>query len=140
MAKTKSPILAVDGIILRGDKVLLTKREIYPFQGYWVLPGGHVEYGEKVEEAIKREMKEELGVPVKIKKLVGVYSDPKRDPRYHSVSVVFLLGKGKGEIRLNHEASEFKFFSLNNLPKKIGFDHRKILNELKRNRRNLARS
>jgi len=140
MAKTKSPILAVDGIILRGDKVLLTKREIYPFQGYWVLPGGHVEYGEKVEEAIKREMKEELGVPVKIKKLVGVYSDPKRDPRYHSVSVVFLLGKGKGEIRLNHEASEFKYFSLNNLPKKIGFDHRKILNELKRNRRNLARS
>lgn len=140
MSKTKSPILTVDGIILRGDKVLLTKREIYPFQGCWVLPGGHVEYGEKVEEAIKREMKEELGVPVKIKKLVGVYSDPKRDPRYHSIAVVFLLGKGKGKIRLNYEASKFKFFSLNNLPKKIGFDHRKIINEFKRNRRNLARS
>jgi len=140
MGKTKSPILAVDGIILKDDKVLLTKREIYPFQGYWVLPGGHVEYGEKVEEAIKREMKEELGVSVKIKKLVGVYSEPKRDPRYHSVSVVFFLGKGKGKIRLSHEASEFKYFSLNNLPKKIGFDHRKILNDFKRNRRNLARS
>jgi len=140
MTKSKSPILMVDGIVLKGDKVLLTKREIYPFQGCWVFPGGHVEYGEKVEEAIKREMKEELGIPVKIKKLAGVYSESKRDPRYHSVSVVFLLEKGKDEIRLNHEASEFKFFSLNNLPKKIGFDHRKIINDFKRNRRNLARS
>ncbi len=140
MGKTKSPILMVDGMVLKGDKVLLTKREIYPFQGCWVLPGGHVEYGEKVEEAIKREMKEELGVPVKIKKLVGVYSESRRDPRYHSVSVVFFLKKGKGKIRLNYESSEFKYFSLNNLPKKIGFDHRKILNEFKRNKRNLTRS
>lgn len=140
MGKTKSPILAVDGIVLRGDKVLLTKREIYPFQGYWVLPGGQVEYGEKVEEAIKREMKEELGVSVKIKKLVGVYSDPKRDPRYHSVSVAFFLEKGKGKIRLSYEASGFKYFSLSNLPKKIGFDHRKIINEFKRKKQNLARS
>lgn len=140
MGKTKSPILAVDGIILRGDKVLLTKREIYPFQGYWVLPGGHVEYGEKVEEAVKREMKEELGISVKIKKLVGVYSELKRDPRYHSVSVAFFLEKGKGKIHLNYESSKFKYFSLNNLPKKIGFDHRKIINDFKRNKRNLARS
>lgn len=130
--------MTVDGIVLKGDKVLLTRREIYPFQGYWVLPGGHVEYGEKVEEAIRREMKEELGVSVKIKKLVGVYSDPKRDPRYHSVSVAFFLEKGKGKIRLSYEASKFKYFPLNKLPKKIGFDHRKIIADFKRNRQNLA--
>ncbi len=135
MRKTKSPILATDGIVLKGGKVLLTKREIDPFQGCWVLPGGHVEYGEKVEEAIKREMKEELGVPVKIKKLIGIYSDPKRDPRYHSVAVVFLLEKGKGKVHLNHEASEFKYFSLNDLPEKIGFDHRKVITDFKRNKK-----
>ncbi len=132
MKKFKGPILTTDGLILENDKILMSKRAIYPFQGYWVIPGGHVEYGERVEEAIKREMKEELGVSVKIKKLFGVYSNPKRDPRYHTASVVYLLEKGKGKIRLNEESSEFKYFSLKNLPKKIGFDHREILNDLKK--------
>lgn len=132
MKKPKSPILTVDGIIFKSGKVLLVKQAHYPFIGSWVIPGGHVEYGERVEEAIKREMKEELGVSVKIKKLFGVYSDPKRDPRYHTASAVYLLEKGKGKIYLNKESSEFKYFSLKNLPKKIGFDHREILNDLKK--------
>lgn len=127
----KSPILTTDGIILKNNKILLTKRAIEPFIGYWVIPGGHVDYGERVEEALKREMKEELGILVKIKKLIGVYSDPKRDPRYHTVSVVYLCQSIRqargGKIRLNREASEFKYFSFKNLPKKIGFDHRKII-------------
>ncbi len=129
--KLKSPILAVDGLLVKGDKVLLVRRNIEPFQGCWVLPGGHVRYGEKVEEAIKREMKEELGLEVKVRKLLGVYSDPKRDPRYHVVSLAFLLNRNKGEIRLNEEASEFKYFSLNRLPSKIGFDHHQIINDFK---------
>jgi len=132
MKKPKSPILTVDGILLKDDKILLVKRAIYPFSGYWVLPGGHVDYGERLEEALKREMKEELGIKVKIKNLIGVYSDPKRDPRYHTVSVVYFLEKGRGKITLNSEASEFKYFSLKNLPEKIGFDHRKILNDFKK--------
>jgi len=132
MKKPKSPILTVDGILLEKGKVLLVKRSIPPFFGFWVLPGGHVDYGETVENAIKREMKEELGVPVKIKELFGVYSDPTRDPRYHTVSVVYLLEKTSGKIRLNREASEFRYFSLKNLPKKIGFDHRKVLTDLKK--------
>jgi 8-oxo-dGTP diphosphatase len=132
MKKPKSPILTVDGIFLKNGKVLLVKRAHFPFIGSWVLPGGHVEYGERVEEVIKREMKEELGVLIKIKKLFGVYSNPKRDPRYHTVSVVYLLAKDKGKIRLNKESSEFKYFSLKNLPKKIGFDHREIINDLKK--------
>jgi len=132
MKKPKSPILAVDGMFLKGEKILLTRRNKQPFFGYWVMPGGHVDYGETVEKAIKREMKEELGISVKIKKLFGVYSDPKRDPRYHTVSVVYLLEKTKDKIRLSEEASEFKFFPLNDLPKKIGFDHWKIINDLKK--------
>lgn len=132
MRKLKSPVLTVDGIILEKGKVLMVKRIIKPFRGYWELIGGHVEYRERVEEAIKREIKEELGISVKIKKLIGVYSNPKRDPRYHTVSVVYLLKKTKGKIRLSFEASEFKYFSLENLPKKIGFDHRKIINDFKK--------
>jgi len=132
MAKLKSPILTTDGIILKNRKILLVKRQTPPFIGYWVIPGGHVDYGEMVEEALKREMKEELGITVKIKKLIGVYSDPKRDPRYHTVAVVYLCQKIKGKISLNREASEFKYFSLKKLPKKIGFDHRKIINDLRK--------
>ncbi|MBI2449955.1 MAG: NUDIX hydrolase [Candidatus Nealsonbacteria bacterium] len=132
MEKPRSPILAVDGVILEEGKILLEKRSYYPFIGYWVIPGGHVEYGETVEEAVKREMKEELGISVRIKKLIGVYSDPKRDPRYHVVSMVFLLERTKGEICLNDESLEFQFFPLDQLPENIGFDHRKIINDSKR--------
>ena len=118
MKTPKSPILTVDGIILDKGKILLLKRALRPFFGFWVLPGGHVEYGEIVEKAIKREMEEELGVPVKIKGLFGVYSDPKRDPRYHTTSIVYLLRKKRGKIRINEESSEFRYFSLKSLPKK----------------------
>ena len=135
MKKVKRPILTVDGVIVEKGKVLMVKRASYPFIESWVLPGGHVEYGEKIEKAIKREIKEELGISVKIKKIIGVYSDPKRDPRYHTVSVVYLLEKNKDKIRLNYEASEFKYFSFKKLPLKIGFDHRKILNDFKKSNR-----
>jgi len=130
LIRSKSPILAVDGLILKENKILLVKRAIPPFSGYWTLPGGHVKYGETVEEAIQREMKEELGGEFKIKKLLGVYSDPKRDPRYHSTAVIFLLEKiDNQEIRLNFEGGEYKYFSSQELPQNIGFDHRKIIED-----------
>jgi len=130
MEKPRGPILAVDGVILRGGKILLEKRRYYPFIGRWVIPGGHVEYGETVEEAVKRETKEELGISVRIKKLIGVYSDPARDPRYHVVSLVFLLEIIEGDICINDESLEFNFFPLDNLPENMGFDHRKIIDDL----------
>lgn len=67
MKDKNRPILTVDGLITKKDKILLIKRDIDPFKGFWVLPGGHVDYNEKVEQAIKREMKEELGTEVKVK-------------------------------------------------------------------------
>lgn len=130
--KAKTPFVTTDGIILENKKILLVKRVPYPFSGYWTLPGGHVDYGETLEKAIKREIKEELGIKVKIKKLIGVYSDPKRDPRYHTVSVIYLLEKPKGKIKLNWESSEYKYFSLSNLPKKIGFDYQKVIKDFKK--------
>jgi len=130
MENFKKPVLTVDGLIKKNAQILLVKRAIKPFKGSWTLPGGHVECGERVEQALKREIKEELSVQASIKKLVGVYSDPQRDPRYHSVSIVFACQIDKGQIKLNREASDFKYFALDNLPDKIGFDHRKIIKDL----------
>lgn len=132
MGDHKTPRLTVDGVIIEKGKILFVRRNIEPFKEYWVLPGGHVEYGERVEDALVREMKEELGVSVRIKKLIGVYSDPKRDPRGHTVTAAYLIERERGEIILDFEASEFKFVSLNRLPQNIGFDHREIINDARK--------
>ena len=136
--KQKHIAVVVDGIILadKGRKVLLVKRSIYPFKGFWVLPGGHIEYGETAEKALKREMKEETNLKILTPVLFSVYSDPKRDPRGASISIVFVCQRHKGSIRLNEEGSEFKFFSLSSLPRKIGFDHRKILKDFIKSKAN----
>lgn len=131
MTGKKRPVLTTDGLIVEREKILLVKRDIEPFKGFWVLPGGHVDYNERVEQAVKREVKEELGIRIEIKDLVGVYSDPERDPRYHSVSVAFELKRQGGKISLNEEAVAHNFFHLENLPRKVGFDHRKIISDFK---------
>lgn len=122
--------VAVDCVIVKDGKVLLLKRAHEPFEGYWVLPGGHVERNETVEEAAVREMKEELGIDVELKKFVGVFSDPDRDPR-GLVSVVFIAEPKSDDIRINKEAYEYKWFPLDELPEEMGFDHRKILERAK---------
>lgn len=127
--QSRNPRVTVDGILIEHDTVLLVRRDIPPFRGSWVLPGGHVEYGERTEKALKREMKEELGITVKIGNLIGVYSDPKRDPRGHRITVAYLMGRTRGVIRIDREASEYRFFSLNHLPKRMGFDHRIIVKD-----------
>jgi len=132
----KSPILAADGILLKNNGILLVRRNISPFKGFWTLPGGHVEYGEKVEEAILREFKEETNLQVKIKDLIGIYSDPERDPRYHSVSIAYWLESAEGKITLNDESSEFKLFDLEDVPDKLGFDHGQIIEDFKKHYEN----
>ena len=124
------PSLAVDGVLIKNRKVLLIKRKNEPFKNKWALPGGFVEYGEKVEDAIIRELKEETGMNVRIKKLFGVYSDPDRDPRGHVVSIVFLV-ESEDEPRAGDDAVDAKFFDLDNLPE-LAFDHKKILEEVMR--------
>lgn len=128
----KSPVLTVDGVLVLEGRVLLIKRTIEPFVGKWVLPGGHVEYGEKVEDALRREVLEETGLKAREIELIGVYSDPDRDPRYHTVSCAYFVEMdGGGKVSLNREADEYKFFDFNNLPEEMGFDHRKILSDVK---------
>ncbi len=121
------PSIAVDGVLIKNGKILLIKRKNEPFKGKWALPGGFVEYGERVEDAVLREFQEEVGIKAKIKKLLGVYSDPKRDPRGHVISVVFLL-EAEGEPKAGDDAADAKFFSLDELPP-LAFDHEKIIKD-----------
>jgi 8-oxo-dGTP diphosphatase len=120
------PSLTVDGIIMYKKKLVLIKRGRPPFKGKFALPGGFVEYNEKVEDAITREMKEETGLTTKIKALFGVYSDPERDPRGHTASVVFELAVTGGKLKSGDDAKDVKLFSLSNIPK-LAFDHDLIL-------------
>ncbi len=123
----KKPSIAVDGILIKNNKILLIKRKNEPFKGKWALPGGFVEYGERVEEAVLREFEEEVGIKAKIKRLLGVYSDPNRDPRGHVISIVFLL-EGEGIPKAGDDAKDAKFFDLDDLPP-LAFDHDKIIRD-----------
>ncbi len=121
--------LTVDGVIIYNNGLVLIKRKNEPFKDHFALPGGFVEYGETVEEALKREMKEETGLDVRILKLVGVYSDPNRDPRGHTVSVAFLC-MGEGELRAGDDAKEVHVVPIEEAEKlPLAFDHAKILRD-----------
>ncbi len=124
----KSPKLTVDGIIVKDKEVLLIKRKISPFKGKWAFPGGFVEYGEKTEDAVIREVFEETNLKTKIMELIGVYSDPARDPRGHSVTVAYRLKIESGVLKSGDDASDVKFFSLKQLPD-LSFDHEDILKD-----------
>lgn len=121
-------MLTVDAVIREERKVALIKRKNPPFEGAWALPGGFVEYGETVEDAVKREAREETGLEVEIEKLVGVYSDPERDPRGHMISVVYLCEMISGKLHADTDAQEAKWFSIKCLPE-LAFDHEKIVRE-----------
>jgi 8-oxo-dGTP diphosphatase len=91
MAAPKTPLLTTDCVICdRDGRVLLIRRKNEPFKGAYALPGGFVDIGETVEAACRREALEETGLAVGELRLVGVYSDPHRDPRGHTVSIVYL--------------------------------------------------
>ncbi len=121
--------LTADVVILYNGGVVLVKRKHEPFKGHYALPGGFVEYGERVEEAAIREAKEETGLDVKLLRLVGVYSDPKRDPRGHTVTVAF-LALGTGEIKAGDDAKEVHVVPIEEtLKMPLAFDHEKILSD-----------
>ena len=120
-----TPFLTVDALIIYEGKLVLVKRKNAPYQGRFALPGGFVEVGETVEEAVAREAKEETGLDIEIIKLLGVYSDPSRDPRGHTVTICF-LAKGSGNLKAGSDAKETGLFGLNEIPE-LAFDHNKII-------------
>ncbi len=122
-----TPALTVDAVIPTNDgKLILIKRKNPP--PGWALPGGFVDLGETVEAACKREAKEETSLDVEIERLIGVYSDPKRDPRGHTASVVFLCKIISGSMEAEDDAAGIAAFSKEEVEKlQIAFDHRKII-------------
>ncbi len=121
----KNPVPTVDVIIeLEGKRVILIKRKNPPYG--WAIPGGFVDYGESLEEAAVREAKEETHLDVELVRQFHTYSDPNRDPRYHTISIVY-IAKGKGTPQADDDALEIGIFSESDLPGKIAFDHRSIL-------------
>ena len=125
----KTPFLTVDMIIKTEAGIVLVKRR-YPPPG-WAIPGGFVEVGETVESAALREAKEETGLETVNVKLLGVYSDPDRDPRFHTVSIVF-YGEATGDPKGGDDAAEAVAYPLDNLPEDIAFDHRKIIEDYRK--------
>ncbi|MGE5260156.1 MAG: NUDIX domain-containing protein [Actinomycetota bacterium] len=128
MALPKTPALATDCVIFDDKgRVLLIRRGNPPFKGTHALPGGFVEIGETVEEACRREVREEVGLTVDDLRLIGVYSDPARDPRGHTVSVAFLtVLPGASAPKAGSDAKSVEWVhDWRNLP--LAFDHAQIL-------------
>lgn len=127
MAHPPNPKLTVDAVLLKGDEILLIRRGRDPFKGSWALPGGFVDVGETTEDACLRELVEETGLKGIVVGLLGVYSDPERDPRHHTVSVVYVCGVGgiMPGIEAGDDAEEARWFPLDALPP-LAFDHGRI--------------
>jgi len=126
------PGLAVDCIILIDDRVLVIHRRNPPHG--WALPGGFVEYGETVEDAVRREMKEETGLGLQDLKQFHVYSDPARDPRGHVVSVVF-TASGIGKPEAGDDADHYRLIDLEAIPEtELVFDHAQMLRDFRKYR------
>ncbi|MHC3993788.1 NUDIX domain-containing protein [Thiomicrolovo sp. ZZH C-3] len=129
----KTPYISVDGIVeLFNDEgtftgiVLISRKN--PPHG-WALPGGFVDIGETVEQAVRREMQEEISLDVQVERLLGVYSDPSRDPRFHTVSAVFVC-RASGTPRAADDAKEVRVVSreeAGSLP--LVFDHQRIVDD-----------
>jgi ADP-ribose pyrophosphatase YjhB (NUDIX family) len=122
----RNPIPTVDIIIEYEGNIVLIKRKNPP-EG-WALPGGFVDYGETLESAAVREAKEETGLDVELLRQFHTYSDPKRDPRHHTITTVF-IARAKGKTTAGDNAKEIGIFNKDTLPEQIAFDHRNILND-----------
>ena len=123
----QNPFPTVDIIIeIKSKGIVLIKRKNPPYG--WAIPGGFVDYGESLEKAAVREAKEETNLDVKLIRQFHTYSDPKRDPRHHSISTVY-IAKAKEIPKAKDDALEIGIFNETNLPDNIAFDHRVILKD-----------
>ena len=126
MAGPETPKLMVDVVVPSEEgRILFIRRGSDPYEGYWALPGGFVGVGETLEEAATREAEEETGLEVEIVRLIGVYSDPDRDPRGHNVSCAYLARVRSGELALASDAAEVSFLDPSTV--ELAFDHEKIV-------------
>ena len=127
------PFSTVDGIIELAGGIVVIKRSNPPFG--LALPGGFVDYGESLEDAVRREMKEETGLDLVALRQFHTYSDPGRDPRFHTIATVF-IAQGKGEPQAGDDAAGLKVVPVEELGKlDFAFDHKKIIQDYLADRR-----
>jgi ADP-ribose pyrophosphatase YjhB (NUDIX family) len=128
MMKTtpRNPLLTVDAIIEIEGGIILIKRKNPP--PGWAIPGGFVDYGESLEDAVCREAKEETGLDISLIRQFHTYSEPGRDPRHHTVSTIFIAGASGTPVAAD-DAQEVGVFTRDSLPKDLAFDHRQILED-----------
>jgi len=124
--KYKNPFPTVDIIIETEGGIVLIQRKNPPYG--WALPGGFVDYGESLEKAAVREAKEETSLDIELVSQLGAYSDPDRDPRYHTISVVF-TAKAEGQAHASDDAVDIGIFTHDTLPDVLAFDHDRILKD-----------
>jgi len=128
MAAPVTPLLAADIIIEMTDRaerpIVLIERKNPPYG--WALPGGFVDVGERLEQAALREALEETSLQVTLRALLGCYSAPRRDPRGHTVSAVY-IAEAEGEAQARDDAKHLALYSLDALPHPLAFDHAQIL-------------
>ena len=129
MSDPRQPSATVDVVILLpDDRVVLVERRYEPLG--WAIPGGFVDAGEPVEAAAVREAKEETGLDVRLLEQFHVYSDPRRDPRRHTISTVF-IATADGEPRGGDDAAQARAYGWGELPPVV-FDHAEILADVRR--------
>jgi 8-oxo-dGTP diphosphatase len=133
LPRHRHPLPTVDVVIETEAGIVLIRRRNPP--PGWALPGGFVEHGERVEQAAVREALEETGLHVELVDLLGVYSDPSRDPRGHTLAVVFAGRAVGGALVAATDAAEAETYPLDALPDELAFDHAAILADYRRWRR-----
>jgi 8-oxo-dGTP diphosphatase len=126
----KSPFPAVDIIIEMVDRperpIILIERHHRPYG--WAIPGGFMDYGEPAEATARREAMEEIGLEIELVDLLQVYSDPARDERQHTISMVY-IATAKGEPKAGDDAKNAKIINIWEIPSNLCFDHDRILHD-----------
>lgn len=126
------PMVTVDAVVFglfkKAVKLLLIKRGTTPFKGQWALPGGFVEPGEELEDAVVRELAEETGLTDVGLEQLHTFGKCGRDPRGRQISIAFtgIAEKGPERIKAGDDAAKVRWFDIERLPKEMAFDHSEI--------------
>jgi ADP-ribose pyrophosphatase YjhB (NUDIX family) len=123
----RNPFPTADIIIEQDEGIVLILRRNEPRQ--WAIPGGFCDYGESLEEAAVREAREETGLDVELIEQFHTYSDPRRDPRQHNITTVYIARAIGGTLGAQDDAQDIGIFSEDNLPPQLAFDHNEILKD-----------